>query len=854
MQKIPPSFQNLRRRIILIGASALTAWTLLQASALLALQMETQQNFSLQKALWLEMLEHVLLWLAGSIGIGLVLRRMWTLTRDWQKAAEALRLSEERYGQLVELSPAGIAIHQEGRLVFVNPACLEMFGTNNPAEVLGKPIMQFVHPDSQEMVRERLQTMLRTGQPAPAADEKLVRLDGSIADVKLASVPMRYQDGIAFQVLLYDQSAQKRLERAIGSIERGISAAQGDEFFTSAVLNLQQALESDIVFIGEYIAETEQVRTLAAAKDGAIIPNFEYPLQDAPCANVINQELCCYPAGVCDLFPKDAGLRRLEAEGYLGMPLWTPERAPKGIIVALYRRPISEPDFARGVVQIFASRVEAEIAREQALRELRESQARLNAVFQNIPIDLWLADTNDVTILQNPVSLALWGNNQGKSIPEMAAPEALRQRWQVNNQRALRGETLRDQQQVTLNGQEYFFESFQAPIYSDGAIIGYVGANIDVTQQKKSEQNLQQALERLTRLRQIDQVILSGQDMRAVMEAVCRQAAALLNVDGVEILQYDPSIWRLEILAQHGLRAYSPFGTFSVRDDIASSAILENVAVHERNFPAFLKRYPACAELKEEGFQEYAALPLVAKGIVRGALELFQRGELPAEKEWWELAQTVAAQAALAIDNLSLFQGLQRSNVELSLAYDLTLEGWSKALELRDYETEGHTQRVTNLTVRLAEFMNVPRPQLVHIRRGALLHDIGKIGIPDRILHKRGQLTPEEWEIIRQHPGFAYELLLPIPFLRPALDIPHYHHERWDGSGYPDGLKGEEIPLAARIFAVIDVWDAITSERPYHQPMTLEQAFDYLRENSGSHFDPKVVRAFFRLMKQIWNE
>ena len=206
-------------------------------------------------------------------------------------------------------------------------------------------------------------------------------------------------------------------------------------------------------------------------------------------------------------------------------------------------------------------------------------------------------------------------------------------------------------------------------------------------------------------------------------------------------------------------------------------------------------------------------------------------------------------QAAIAIDNTSLLEDLHRSNVELSLAYDTTLEGWSNALDLRDKETEGHTQRVVDMTLRIAQSLGIDDDELTHIRRGALLHDIGKMGIPDSILLKPGPLTKEEWAIMRQHPTYAYNLLYPITHLRPALNIPYYHHEKWDGSGYPQGLEGDQIPLAARIFAVVDVWDALTSDRPYRKAWTSKKALEYIREQSGKHFDPKIVEVFLSLIK-----
>jgi putative nucleotidyltransferase with HDIG domain len=214
-----------------------------------------------------------------------------------------------------------------------------------------------------------------------------------------------------------------------------------------------------------------------------------------------------------------------------------------------------------------------------------------------------------------------------------------------------------------------------------------------------------------------------------------------------------------------------------------------------------------------------------------------------------EFLEALAGQAAIAIDNATLFEELQRSNLDLALAYDTTLEGWSRALELRDQETEGHTQRVTEMTLQLAHAMGLSEAELVHIRRGALLHDIGKMGVPDNILLKPGSLTDEEWIIMRKHPAYAHDMLAPIAYLRPALDIPYCHHEKWDGSGYSRGLKGEQIPLAARLFAVVDVWDALRSDRPYRAKWPEAKVRDYLREQTGKHFDPTVVEVFLRILR-----
>jgi putative nucleotidyltransferase with HDIG domain len=262
---------------------------------------------------------------------------------------------------------------------------------------------------------------------------------------------------------------------------------------------------------------------------------------------------------------------------------------------------------------------------------------------------------------------------------------------------------------------------------------------------------------------------------------------------------------------------------------------------------AFSRAYEA------EGFLSYAGSPLIAKGQVTGVLEVYRRSVHEPEPEWTHLLETLAGQTAIAIENAQLFQGLQQSNMELAMAYDATIAGWSRAMNLRDQETEGegHTQRVTDLTLKLAQAMGLPDVELIHIRRGALLHDIGKVGVADHILRKPGPLTEEEWVEMRKHPEFAYEMLASIRYLQPALDIPHCHHEKWDGTGYPRGLKGEAIPIAARIFAVVDVWDAVTSDRPYRKAWSREKALEYIQEQSGKCFDPRVVEFFMNMIQRL---
>jgi putative nucleotidyltransferase with HDIG domain len=253
---------------------------------------------------------------------------------------------------------------------------------------------------------------------------------------------------------------------------------------------------------------------------------------------------------------------------------------------------------------------------------------------------------------------------------------------------------------------------------------------------------------------------------------------------------------------------------------------------------------------EKEGFHEYWGIPLFARGEIKGVLEVFKRSQYNPDSDWLAYLETLAGQLAIAVDSSEMVDGLKRSNIDLRIAYDATIEGWSRALGLRDNETEDHTLRVVDVTLELATAMGINNDDLIHIKRGALLHDIGKVAVPDEILRKPGPLTNEEWVIMRRHPQFAYEMLSPIGYLHRALDIPSCHHEKWDGTGYPRGLLGEQIPLAARLFAIVDVWDALRSDRTYRKAWPDEKVIQYLKDQSGSHFDPEVVQAFLSLLEK----
>ncbi|MBI5825995.1 MAG: GAF domain-containing protein [Chloroflexi bacterium] len=360
--------------------------------------------------------------------------------------------------------------------------------------------------------------------------------------------------------------------------------------------------------------------------------------------------------------------------------------------------------------------------------------------------------------------------------------------------------------------------------------------------QKNEEQ-----IRRLTTLREMDTAITSSLDLHITLDILTEHLTTKMGVNAARILVYNPNSQMLDNFTAAGfMNPASSRQPIGIGDGLTSQILLSRKELFIKNIEDETNLLPDY--LSNEGFKSYYAIPLFSKGSTRGVIETYFRDTFTPTTDWKDFLKTLAGQATIAIDNAQLFENLQRSNQELSLAYDTTLEGWGKALELRDKETQGHTQRVTNLTLKLARQMGIPESEITHIRRGALLHDIGKMGVPDSILHKPGALTDEEIADMRKHPQYAYDLLSPITYLRPTLDIPYCHHEWWDGNGYPRKLKGEEIPLSARIFAIIDVWDALLSDRPYRDAWPEADVMKYIAGLSGKQFDPQVVNEFKKLI------
>ena len=401
------------------------------------------------------------------------------------------------------------------------------------------------------------------------------------------------------------------------------------------------------------------------------------------------------------------------------------------------------------------------------------------------------------------------------------------------------------------NGEWRWLRSYERPFARnrDGSLKQKIGIAIDITERRRAEEQIQQQVKRLNALRMIDIAISSNSDLKVVLNIVLQYTMSQLGVDASAVLLFKPHLQTIEYAASRGFRSSDiQRMPLKLSDACANRVISERCTIHLADFMKIEEMPGQMKQISNEGFVDYYGTPLLVKGEIKGVLEIYHRSLLDLDREQLDFFETLAGQAAIAVDNAHLFSSLQQAHNNLIMAYDATIDGWSRAMDLRDQDSQGHAQRVTDLTLKLARAMGIGDEKLVHIRRGAVLHDIGKIAVPDTILLKTEPLTSEEWQKMSKHPEFAYQLLSSIGYLQPALEIPYCHHENWDGTGYPRGLKGEEIPLSARIFAVADVWDVITSDQPNRRGMPREDALNYILEQSGKAFDPQVVKVFIDLI------
>jgi len=989
-----------------------------------------------------------------------------------KQAEEALRESEERYRMLFELSPDSIAVYQDGKIVYANPATFRLLGAKAPEEIIGRPMLDFVHPDYREMVLTRARQQEREGKSVSPAEEKFVRRDGIAVDVEVMAAPFQYRGKLSHLVISRDITERKRAdemlrekeERFRGTFENanvgvcivgldgrliqvnrqmskmfGYSCEELERMTVSTIAFpedadlspafMQQAIAGEtaqagfdkryihkdghilwghvssslvrdakgnpLYFISHVQDITERKQAEEALRESE--EKFAKLFQDAPVLIIItdtesdtcldvNEEALrvfgyrrdevignkLFDLGAITRENRDRLVEETESRGRITGVEMTFRAKDGHTIVGLFRAErisISGRNCMLGAMVDITERKQS----EEALRALA---LRHEALLSAIPEIIMEVDKNKVYTWANPAGKEFFGEGvigqeaasffEGEQDTYAAVQPLFNgsedtiyvESWQrrkdgqkrllawwartlkddrgnvtgaLSSARDITDQRMADEKIENLSrfpeenpnpvmrmtpdgvlmyanqssrpfltywnievGQiipedcrtsvreafassqgtrvetrigERIFICTVTPIISGGYVNVYAR---DITDRKRAEEaltrqteelrqrNLELArvneltdrrLQQLAAMRTVDMAISSSFKSELVMEILLEQLTSQLKIHAADILIFHPAMQGFRFFCGRGFYATPSTSEYlRLADSYAGRAAQERRMIKVPRLDEKMDQPKIFPRIAKEGFVSYACLPLIAKGQIKGVMEVCQRDTLELGPEEDSFLEMLAGQAAIAVDNAEMFGNLQSSRDELQLAFNSTLAGWARALELRDREAEGETQRAADQAMRLAQMLGESDEDLTHLYRGAILHDVGMMSVPDDILLKHGPLTDEEWTVVRSHPQVAFDILSPVLFLRSALDIPHCHHEKWDGSGYPRGLKGEHIPLAGRIFAVVDVWNALRSDRPYRKAWKDAEADEYIRSQSGKQFDPAVVQAFFRLM------
>jgi PAS domain S-box-containing protein/putative nucleotidyltransferase with HDIG domain len=788
------------------------------------------------------------------------------ITKRSQVEQELRESREQLAGILDSTMDAIISLDDTQRIILFNTAAEQMFGCP-AAEAIGQPLDRFIPERFRETHRQQIQAYGETKQTRRLMDDlgplTCLRANGEEFPAEITISQLQIGGQNIYTAILRDVTSRLRAEAALQKSEARYRALFDDspiaiweEDFSRIKQYLDALKEQGVTDFHAHFA----AHPGAVLETGSMIRVLDVNKAALTMFRAANRdELVRITEGEMSQGELDHHLEDLIAiaEGrtsnsWTGRDM-TLDGEPLEIELSWSVMPGYEHDYS----QVVVTTVDV-TERKRAEAELRLSEMRYRMVVENQTefIVRWKPD--GIRTFANEAYRRYFGINTEDAVHTSFMPlivEEDRKAAEEKIKRLLSGavESETDVHRVTRPDGSIAWQEWVDRAIQDetGRVVELLSVGRDVTERVLAEQQIQLQLRRMRALNEIDRAISSSLDMRVSLDILLGEVIAQLGVDAASILLLNTFGQRLEFVAGKGF--HTPAinrSQMRLGDGLAGQVGLERKVIHIQDLPALGSEFKRAELLKDERFVEYFGVPLIAKGFLKGVLEIFNRTALETDPEWVYYLETLGGQAAIAIDNVQMFEGMQQLNLDLVSAYDATIAGWSRAMDLRDKETEGHTQRVTELTLKLAERMGISRHEMIHVRRGALLHDIGKLGIPDQILLKPGKLTDEEWVIMRQHPNYAFEMLNSIHYLRPAIDIPYCHHEKWDGSGYPRGLKSDLIPLPARVFAVVDVWDALRSDRPYRAGWSTEQTLAYIREQAGKHFDPEVVEAFLEIISE----
>ncbi len=780
--------------------------------------------------------------------------------RDLEAAHARVEESEQRFRLMFQDAPVSLqALNTAGNILIVNQSWCDTFGYT-AAQVTGKPFADLLTAPSRERFLSNFSEMVRSGRPGYEGELELQRADGSVLLTAVVGRAVRdpFSTGLNFYFTLQNVTEQRQLEAD--------TRHQQEEYrrIVDTVPAMIYYLDRDQVVVRVNQAAALQQRKTPAELIGKpikqLFPEYSALIDD----------------GFEEILTTGAPMlgKTYQAASPDGVPVW----------VQLDRIPYQGTDGRPEGVVAFVTDITDRVRRERDLESLVDISAALRGL--NNRADIYR--TTLQVVLDNlhveGASLSMRSPSDDTLTIESAAGRwalmagTLIQPGQGLSHRVVQSGQAELTQQVTttdsINGQPYLDDIRAAgavPMIAEHHTLGavWVGSQQPISeedfrllraiadiaagalQRTLVQDQTQLRLRRVSALHYIDMAISASFDWHVTLNVLLSQAVAMLDMGAAAILSFNPETQSLEYAAGIGFTSgqiertslrmgESQAGQVALKREVRYIPDLHNIDDPK------IGRFSRAGE----DFITYCAAPLVGKGQVKGVLELFHRSAFKPDGEWMDFLEMLAAQAAIAIDNAELFENLQQSNSELRQAYDALILGWSRALELRDAETQGHANRLVEYTIRLARRLRLPDAQLPHLRRGVLLHDIGKMGIPDSVLLKPGELTTAEWEVMRQHPVYAFDLLSSIAYLKPAVDVPYCHHERWDGSGYPRGLLGEEIPLTARMFAVVDIWDALTHDRPYRTAWDKPRAAAYLQDQAGILLDPRAVEEFLAMLTE----
>jgi len=808
---------------------------------------------------------------------------------------KALSESEEHFKRIINTAREGVwGVDFEGRTTLVNARMAEMLGYSID-EMIDTLFDDYTLPE--DMPDHRQRGVKRAAGLSEQYEHRLRRKNGSIIWVMVSATPLfeengQYQGSMGMYADISEHKKAEKIRETLYQISQAaISTAKLDDLYYSIHRSLAGLMPVENIYIALY----DEVNDLFH------FPYFvdqqdEQPSPEKPGKGMTGYVLRTGKALLArseqfDAISNEGGFALLGtlSVDWLGVPLKVENHSIGVLVIQSYDESIRYHEDDRSIMEFVSTQIAMVIERKKADESLRRKLEELTVLHEIA--DAGVKTMNEAELIDQTtriISMAfpadncgilLWNKDEEKLVHQssyiglrgdqlkmdslsgkgiIGHVFASGQSWRIGNV-CLEPDYLsidpRVQSELCVPlklGERVMgvinIESERIDAFSiaDEHLLETIASQVATAIEKfHLFDETRRHLKRLDALHTIDKIITSSMELAFTMGVVIDQGISVMGLDAGDVLLLNLNTQALEALVTRGFQSAGvQHGDLRLSGLFARRLVLERKAILLPDLKKSDEPFTKDLQLGGEGFKAYFGVPILANGQVKGVLEMFSRTPVKPEPEWADFLTALAAQSAIAIDNTRLFTALQQTNLELTVSYDATLEGWTRSLKLRDEDTEDHSQQVTDLTLALAQKMGVEQEKLVHIRRGALLHDIGKIGIPDRILLKPGKLTGEEWAIMRKHPQYAFDLLNPISYLRPALEIPFCHHEKWDGSGYPNGLKGEQIPLAARIFAVVDVWQALTSDRPYRKAWSESEALDYIRTQKGAHFDPDVVDLF----------